>query len=127
MYAVLLSGGTNPFGEDDDGFIFFGLKPHTSTDYANWNKYLRRTLEVMGYKDTTTICFHSWRHFFCSRMMDKVQDKPTALVNYTVRTIPELNIKPVQKRIETAIVNCKICLNDYDYIISATGNHNVNL
>lgn len=54
-------------------------------------------------------------------------NKPTALANYAVRTIPELNIKPVQERIETAIVNRKICLNDYDYIISATGNHNVNL
>lgn len=65
----------NPFGEGDDGFIFFGLKPHMPTDYDNWNKYLRRALEVMGYKDPNTICFHSWRHFFCSRMMDKVQDK----------------------------------------------------
>lgn len=65
----------NPYNEGDDGFIFFGLKPNSPTDFGNWNKYLRRALEAINYPNPEDICFHSWRHFFCSRMMDYVQDK----------------------------------------------------
>ena len=65
----------NPYNEGNDGFIFFGLKPKAPTDFKNWNKYLRRALEEINYPNPDSICFHSWRHFFCSRMMDVVQDK----------------------------------------------------
>ena len=65
----------NPYDEGDEGFIFFGLKPHAPTDYGNWNKYLRRALSEIGYSNPNEICFHSWRHYFCSRMMDIVRDK----------------------------------------------------
>ncbi len=65
----------NPYNEGDEGFIFFGLKPHSPTDYGNWNKYLRRALAEIGYSNPDEICFHSWRHYFCSRMMDIVHDK----------------------------------------------------
>lgn len=39
----------NPYNEGDDGFIFFGLKPNSPTDFGNWNKYLRRALEAINY------------------------------------------------------------------------------
>lgn len=65
----------NPYNEGDEGFIFFGLKPHAPTDFNNWNKYLRRALETINYPNPENICFHSWRHFFCSRIMDCIQDK----------------------------------------------------
>ena len=31
--------------------------------------------EKLGFENPGDICFHSWRHFFCSRMLDYVQDK----------------------------------------------------
>lgn len=65
----------NPYGEGEDGFVFFGLKPQAPTDTKNWTKYLHRALAAVGHAAPDEICFHSWRHFFCSRMMDKVSDK----------------------------------------------------
>lgn len=29
----------------------------------------------MKYPNPKDICFHSWRHFFCSRMLDVIPDK----------------------------------------------------
>ena len=29
----------------------------------------------MKYPNPKEICFHSWRHFFCSRMLDVIPDK----------------------------------------------------
>ena len=44
-------------------------------DSKQFNKYLKRALKDIGYKNSDDICFHSWRHFFCSRMLDYVHDK----------------------------------------------------
>lgn len=53
--------------------------------------------------------------------------KTIALEKYAKNTISEIKIKSITKKIEDAISDCKIELNDYDYIISATGNHIINL
>ena len=44
-------------------------------DNSGWVKYLRRALEKIGYENPNNIVFHSWRHFFCSRMLDVIPDK----------------------------------------------------
>ena len=44
-------------------------------DSKQFNKYLKRALKDIGYENSREICFHSWRHFFCSRMLDYVKDK----------------------------------------------------
>lgn len=66
-----------------------------------------------------------YRHFLGAESVGMY--KSVALANYAERTIPELNIKTIEERIEDAIEDCEIDFNDYDYIISAIGNHTVNL
>lgn len=62
----------NPHG---DGFIFYSTVKDKPMDSKQFNKYLKRALAEIGYQDYKEICFHSWRHFFCSRMLDYINDK----------------------------------------------------
>ncbi|MBU5304830.1 ThiF family adenylyltransferase [Eubacterium callanderi] len=66
-----------------------------------------------------------YRHFL--GMESKGMYKSVALANYAKSTIPELNITSIVEKIEYAIEDCGIDFNDYDYIISTTGSHTVNL
>ena len=54
------------------------------------------------------------------------RSKTDALCKYAKNTLPNLNIKSVNKGIEEAVKSDSINFEEYDYIISATGNHNVN-
>ena len=65
----------NPHNEGKNGFIFFGLNPSHPTDPKNWLKYLHRALESIGFENPKDICFHSWRHLWCSRVSDLIRDK----------------------------------------------------
>ena len=44
-------------------------------DSKQFNRYLKRALKDIGFENPDDTCFHSWRHFFCARMLDYVQDK----------------------------------------------------
>ena len=52
--------------------------------------------------------------------------KSEAICEYIKRNIPHINIVGTQTTIEEALENESIDLNNYDLIISAIGNHNVN-
>lgn len=52
--------------------------------------------------------------------------KSEALVEYINKNIPNVNIRSYAENIEDAIFDESISLLDYDLIISAVGNHNVN-
>ena len=62
----------NPHG---NGFIFYSTVKDKPMYGKQFNKYLKRALKDIGYENPDEICFHSWRHFFCARMLDYVQDK----------------------------------------------------
>lgn len=55
-------------------------------------------------------------------------NKALALKNYAKKSIPNLSIKLKQSKIESLITNkyCNFDFRVYDYVISSTGNHNVN-
>ena len=53
--------------------------------------------------------------------------KAVSLVNYAKRTLPEINAKVISGKIEDAINDCDLNFDDFDYIISATGNHTLNI
>ncbi len=72
---LLIMGRLNPFCDTDRAFIFFSDKGNTPMDNSGWIKYLRRALAETGYDRPERIVFHSWRHFFCSRMLDVIPDK----------------------------------------------------
>ena len=40
----------------------------------SWSKY-EGLLENIGYSDPKKICFHAWRHLWCSRISDLISDK----------------------------------------------------
>ena len=63
------------FNPHHNGFIFYSTVPEKPMDSKQFNKYLKRALKDIGFKTPEDICFHSWRHFFCSRMLDYFQDK----------------------------------------------------
>lgn len=65
----------NPFCNTDKAYIFFSETQNTPMDNSGWLKYLRRALDEIGYENSKKITFHSWRHFFCSRMLDIISDK----------------------------------------------------
>ena len=54
------------------------------------------------------------------------ESKTKALLKYAKKTLPNLNIKSVNKKIEDVVKHGSIKFEEYDYIISATGNHNIN-
>lgn len=72
---LLMMGKMNPFCNTDEAYIFWSDKENTPMDNSGWVKYLRRVLEDIGYEKPEKIMFHSWRHFFCSRMLDVIPDK----------------------------------------------------
>lgn len=73
--ALRMQAGFNPHNEGLKGFVFFGQNPGHPTDPKNWVKYFHRALESIGYSKPEEICFHSWRHYFISRISDIEMDK----------------------------------------------------
>ena len=41
--------------------------------------------------------------------------------------MPEINAKAISEKIEDAIIDCDLNFDDFDYIVSATGNHTLNI
>ncbi len=72
---LLMQAKMNPHNEGLKGFVFYGLNPGKPTDPKNWLKYLHRALNSIGYSNPEEICFHAWRHLWCSRVSDLIQDK----------------------------------------------------
>lgn len=72
---LLMQAKMNPHNEGLKGFVFYGLNPGKPTDPKNWLKYLHRALKSIGYSNPEEICFHAWRHLWCSRVSDLIQDK----------------------------------------------------
>lgn len=52
--------------------------------------------------------------------------KAVSLVSYAKKTLPEINAKAISEKIEDAIIDCDLDFKDFDYIVSATGNHTIN-
>jgi len=72
---LLLQASFNPYNEGQNAFVFFGLIPGQPTDTKNWAKYLRRALKSIGYEDPDSICFHAWRHYFCTNITRYIKDR----------------------------------------------------
>ena len=52
--------------------------------------------------------------------------KAKSLAHYAKNTLPDIEVKTILKKIENAITDCNLNFNDFDYIISAIGNHTIN-
>lgn len=65
----------NPHNQGLQGFVFYGLRPHSPIDERVWLKDLRRVLENLGFSNPKKITFHAWRHLYVTRMSDYVDAK----------------------------------------------------
>jgi hypothetical protein len=65
-----------------------------------------------------------FRHILGMEYVSKY--KCVAMAEYIRKNIPEVSIKSLSEKIEEVVIEGDICLEDYDMIISATGNHNLN-
>lgn len=65
-----------------------------------------------------------YRHFLGMEYIGQYKSK--ALVDYVKKNIPNVNINSYEDNIEDAIYDESISLSEYDLIVSAVGNHNVN-
>lgn len=72
LLKLKMLAGFNPH---KDGLIFFSSVKGKPMEGRQLNKYLKRALMSIGYPNPEEICFHAWRHFFCSRMLDVIMDK----------------------------------------------------
>jgi len=72
--ALLWLSESNPYGKD--GFIFYGLNPEKPMDYHFLLDGLKEALYAIGISEEErakrNIVFHSWRHYFASRMANKL-------------------------------------------------------
>jgi integrase len=89
--ALRQHGATNPHG---DGFVFYGEKPNKPWDQHQPLKVLKKMLvrlkvgtdadtnaikETEEYWKKRNVVFHSWRHFYSSRMADKLEARKVML------------------------------------------------
>jgi len=94
--------------------------------------YVFNNLIKSGCEDITLVDFdifgneNIYRHYLGVESVGK--NKAEALKDYTKNSLPNLKIKPINSRIEllTENKNSDFCFETYDFVISATGNHNVN-
>lgn len=92
--------------------------------------YVICELAKAGYEDLTIIDNevlkeeNIFRHVLGMEYVNRY--KSEALSKYIQANIPEVRIGTLEERIEEAITEENIELNDYDLIISTTGSHNIN-
>lgn len=91
--------------------------------------YLCSELVKSGYNNLTLVdsdilkAENIYRHFLSREYVGKY--KAEALRSYCLKSFPNVNIKSLDFDIED-VIDDSIDLNEFDVIISATGNHNIN-
>lgn len=101
--ALLMQASLNPYNEGQAGFVFFGLLPKQPTDPKNWLKYFRRALQESGHPTPDKICFHAWRHLWCSRVKDLIDDNRVIMTGSGHKTETMLNHYAEHVVIENAL------------------------
>ena len=101
--ALLMQASFNPYNEGQAGFVFFGLLPKQPTDPKNWLKYFRRALKESGHPAPEKICFPAWRHLWCSRVKDLIQDNRVIMTGSGHRTETMLNHYAEHVAVENAL------------------------
>lgn len=78
---IIYQASFNPHNTGMSGFIFFNQdSPDRPMDSKPWIKYMRRALEKIGHKDPKSICFHSFRHEWCTNQLSEIGDERICMV-----------------------------------------------
>ena len=78
---IIYQASFNPWNQGMSGFIFFNKEfPDSPMDPKVWTKYLRRALESIGYANPKEICFHSFRHEWCTTQLSEIGDQRVCMI-----------------------------------------------
>ena len=71
----------NPWGHDLSSFIFFSkTNPDRPMDADSWAMYMRRALKSIGFSNPEQICFHSFRHGWCTTALSEIGDQRICMI-----------------------------------------------
>jgi len=74
---------TNPFGWDEERFIFNGTNPDKPVVEHVLNDGFKEALETSGVSEqqrkNRNIVFHSWRHYYAKVIADRVEQRQAQL------------------------------------------------
>lgn len=71
----------NPWKQDLSAYVFFSKKKDDRPmDADAWIKYMRRALKSIGYSDLEKICFHSFRHGWCTTTLSEIGDQRICMI-----------------------------------------------
>jgi integrase len=75
---------TNPHGQGDDSFVFFGPEPTMPCSEDTLLDGLIGALESIGISDemrkARNVDFHSWRHYFSTNLADRIDERKARIV-----------------------------------------------
>lgn len=64
----------NPYGEGNNGYVFWASIPGKPKENKFWLDDLRDVATKLGFGDIEKITFHGWRHFFATYMYTEVEE-----------------------------------------------------
>lgn len=71
----------NPWKQDLSAYVFFSKKKaDRPMDADAWAKYMREALKSIGYSDPEKICFHSFRHGWCTTTLSEIGDHRICMI-----------------------------------------------
>ena len=71
----------NPWKQDLSAYVFFSKKKaDRPMDADAWAKYMREALKSIGYSDPEKICFHSFRHGWCTTTLSEIGDQRICMI-----------------------------------------------
>lgn len=65
----------NPYKQGLDGFVFWASIPEKPMEAKIWLTELRQALKNIGVAESNKYTFHSWRHYYSSYMIERVNQK----------------------------------------------------
>lgn len=65
----------NPYKQGLDGFVFWASIPDKPMEAKTWLLELRQALKNIGVEEAEKYTFHSWRHYYSSYMIERVNQK----------------------------------------------------
>ena len=78
---IIMQAMKNPWSQDFSAFIFFSkTRADRPMDVDGWIVYMRRALKSIGYPNPEKICFHSFRHSWCTTTLSEIGDQRICMI-----------------------------------------------
>ena len=78
---IIMQAMKNPWRQDLSAFVFFSKsRDDRPMDTDTWSVYMRRALKSIGYPNPEKICFHSFRHSWCTTTLSEIGDQRICMI-----------------------------------------------